>query len=530
MNEAPVALACCRPPSGGLTAAGLRIVSEPRERGQQRRQNSEAEGRGKVLSFPIQQLKGQVKSSQLKAGSWTAATALALASACGAPTPSSTLSAVPALDTSVLGPAVREQIDEALAAAAAGDDADAQGALGMVLQAYEFPEAAVVAYSRAVDLAPEVFRWRYLKARALASAGQQVEALAVLEECLGDRPDHLPSLLASGGITLELGELAAAQSQFSAAGALDVTSVAARYGLARTLRAKGETAAALAAYSEVLDLAPRFGAAHYAVGLLYRELGEGGLAAEHLELAEGYLRYEMPQRDPLMAAVLELRSGASDLTRSAVRLHAAGQAVVAIEKLLEAVDRDPEFVPARVQLIALLSEAARYQEAERHYRAAIAVSPNAQLVRFNFARSLLRQGRLVAAAEELRRVVEINPHVADAQALLGSLLDDRGRWEEASKHYERALATVPRHPQANLMMAIHQIRQGRFEQASAFTRRLLLSDTDSLAILVYRLAIAYRKAGERGEEVDLLRRARVLAVASGRSALVAEIDRGLATL
>ncbi len=100
----------------------------------------------------------RVKSSQFKVCSCAATTAMVLAWACSNPAPSATSNALPALDTSELGPAVREQVEQALAAASAGgDDASAPGSLGIVLQAYGFYELAAVAYSRAVDLAPGVF-------------------------------------------------------------------------------------------------------------------------------------------------------------------------------------------------------------------------------------------------------------------------------------------------------------------------------------------------------------------------------------
>jgi len=429
------------------------------------------------------------------------------------------------LDTSVFGPSVRGQIDEALAAAEASPaDPEAQGDLGRVLHAYELYEPAAAAYGRAIAADPEVFRWHYLRGKALASAGRQDEALVALEEALAIRSDYPPLQVAIGKLLFDAGDSEAAYGYYLDALRQDPLSTPASHGLAKILAGRGDTEAAVEAYRATLELAPDFGAAHYALGILYRDLGESAKAAEHLALAEENLTRRVAGRDVLMSSVSSLAVGAGNLTTMAVRLRSEGRTEEAIARLLEAVKRDPDFLPARVNLVKLFSDAGRYDEAEEHYRAAIAVSPNAQQARFNYARSLVQQQRVEEALAELRAVVAINPHLADAQVLLGSVLDDRGQPRAAQAHYREALASKPFHPQANLMMAIHGIRDGDFEAAEGHARRLQGAQTESLPILVYRLALSYSEAGRPAEAAQYFAEARRMAQAAGRERLVAEID------
>ncbi len=434
----------------------------------------------------------------------------------------------PAIDTSVFGPEVRRQLDAGLEASRrAPDDAAEQGRLGMLLHAYQLLEPAAEAYGRAAVLEPENFRWRYYRGRALSSAGRNAEALALLTEALPMREDYAPGWVAIADLLLESGDAEAAERHYRKAVEVDPLSARALYGLAKSLRARGDLEAAAEAYRTTLRLQPRFGAAHYSLGLLYRDQGDADRATEHLLLADSYRHSQAPARDPLMGEVVNLAAGAADLTKSAIDLYGEGKVEAAIANLDAAVELDPEFVPARVNLIKIHGDAGRYDLAEKHYRAAIEVSPNAQQARFNYARALIQQTRLAEAQTELERVVEINPHLADAQVLLGSLFEEQGLAVAAVRHYELALESKPAHPQGNLMLVKHRLAAGRIAEADSHARRLLAAETTSLPILVFRLGLFYEQAGLRPQARDYLLRARGLAESAGRTRLVGEIDSRL---
>ncbi len=430
-----------------------------------------------------------------------------------------------ALDTRAFGPEVRRQIDEAYRAALeAPDDAELQGRLGMTLHAYQQYNPAADAYRLAAELDPEVFRWRYYLARAVGAAGRSSEALALMNTAVELRPEYSPALVSLGDLLMEAGDLETALENYTRAVELDEQSARARYGLAKVLRAVGDDLAALESFRETLRLSPSFGAAHHAIGMLYRDLGESELAAEHLELGAKHRTVRARARDTLMVAISSLLSGAGDLTKVAVEMFGNGNTEGALTKLREAVELDPEFVPARVNLVKILGDLGRYEEAESHYEAAIATTPNAQQARFNYARMLIQQTRLREAQTELETVVGINPHLADAQVLLGSLFEENGHLPEARARYELAVASKPAHPQANLMLVKHRLAAGDLASADEHAQRLLEADTKSLPILAYRLGLFYEQAGQRTRAIEILRWTRNQAEAAGRERLVQEID------
>ena len=59
----------------------------------------------------------------------------------------------------------------------------------------------------------------------------------------------------------------------------------------------------------------------------------------------------------------------------------------------------------------------------------------------------------------------------------------------------------------------------------AMSAELLDAETESLPVLVYRLALFYRQEGHETRAREILREARSLAEAAGRVRLVREIDQ-----
>ena len=110
--------------------------------------------------------------------------------------------------------------------------------------------------------------------------------MAVLEEALDLRSDYPPLRVAIGNLLLDGGDYDAAYGHHRAALQLDPQSTQARFGIAKVLASRDDSEAAIEAFKATLETSPGFGAAHYALGLLYRDQGEVDLAAHHLLLAK----------------------------------------------------------------------------------------------------------------------------------------------------------------------------------------------------------------------------------------------------
>ena len=453
-----------------------------------------------------------------------AALALAGAHPLGWPPTVPGLPRSPQVDPSSFAPGVREQVEEALAAVRAEPkNPGAVGKLGMVLHAYEEFGSAASAYARARALEPASFRWIYYHGRVLMRGGRAEEGFEVLQEAASLRPEYAPLWIELGDLLLAQGDSTEAILYYRTALKHDPQSAIGHYGLGQAIKARGQTGVAAEEYRQAL--APRFGAAHYALALAARDLGKEEQARRHFGLYQSHKQTRAPARDPLMAAIAELKRSPMTHTTRATELARAGKTDEAIEELLIALD--PQYLPAHANLIQFYSNQNRFDKAEYHFRAAVASGSPSPTARLLYARSLIKQQRLLEAVPVLEELLAINPYEAEGNLLLGSILDDQGRGEEAIGHYRTSLKNAPNYLQANLAIALNLLRAGDLAAAEPYLEKTLRSGVFDRGLVQYRVALAYGQSGHWEEAVAYLEEARHSATAAGRWRLVAEIDRAL---
>ncbi|MGE0854435.1 MAG: cytochrome c3 family protein [Hyphomicrobiaceae bacterium] len=142
-----------------------------------------------------------------------------------------------------------------------------------------------------------------------------------------------------------------------------------------------------------------------------------------------------------------------------------GNGLLADDHLDQAIRIDPGFVPAYVQLAELLRGRGHEQRAEAILRLAVQHSPNSGQAHHALGLSLVRQGRLEAALEELRLGAELaseNPRHGYVYAIG---LDQKGRRADAERVLEGVLARHPYHADSLLAAATWAVRRGHKEAA-----------------------------------------------------------------
>jgi len=142
-----------------------------------------------------------------------------------------------------------------------------------------------------------------------------------------------------------------------------------------------------------------------------------------------------------------------------------GNGLLADDHLDQAIRIDPGFVPAYVQLAELLRGRGHEQRAEAILRLAVQHSPNSGQAHHALGLSLVRQGRLEVALEELRLGAELaseNPRHGYVYAIG---LDQKGRRADAERVLEGVLARHPYHADSLLAAATWAVRRGHKEAA-----------------------------------------------------------------
>jgi tetratricopeptide (TPR) repeat protein len=119
-------------------------------------------------------------------------------------------------------------------------------------------------------------------------------------------------------------------------------------------------------------------------------------------------------------------------------------------------------------------------QAGKMYQQALALSPDDNLLRANFAAFLETAGDLGQAIEQAKRVGELTPQLPGPYSYVGTLLVRAGRTEEAARYFSRALAIdSDLAPVLNELGLIRE-NQGRTAEAVACFTRALRRDPASV--------------------------------------------------
>lgn len=192
---------------------------------------------------------------------------------------------LPRLTLHSFSPGVRDQIDEAYSYASSHPgDAAASGRLGMVLQTYGLLQEGAVCYRRAGQLEPTFFQWAYYLGVVEADQGQCDAATSTLRLALHIDPAYLPAKLRLANCLLASADWGATGKLYAEIVEEHADNADAYYGLGRVRAARRDLAGAAEAYRKATELFPDFGAAHYALALMYRALGKASQADEQLRL------------------------------------------------------------------------------------------------------------------------------------------------------------------------------------------------------------------------------------------------------
>ncbi|MFN8642921.1 MAG: tetratricopeptide repeat protein [Candidatus Binatia bacterium] len=186
----------------------------------------------------------------------------------------------------------------------------------------------------------------------------------------------------------------------------------------------GSTEAAVAEYRRALALDPKHAKAHNNLALALVELGE-------LEEAETHFQASL--------AIEPKAEIYSDLGFVKARL---GRAAEALKDYQQALALDASCPSAHLNMAVYFAQAGAYDQAEAHYRQALAGRPAAE-THNGLGYVLARQGRGDEAMAEFRAAIAADPKFTPAYNNLAEALAAQGKLEEAAEFYRRALAERP---------------------------------------------------------------------------------------
>lgn len=204
---------------------------------------------------------------------------------------------------------------------------------------------------------------------------------------------------------------------------------AARLIRADAALAKGDAAGAIRDLVEITRANPKAAVAHYYLGRAHASLRQVPEAqAAYREALRLDPKLEVARAD--LAAVAGARPEAADQRRE-------------LDRLQEALKRDPRDVEARERLAVALLRAGQQKEAEAELKQVLERVPGRPEANVLMARLLLARGQADDAASHLRAVLKTNPSHVPANLALARYLLQKSRAEDAITHVRAALRVNP---------------------------------------------------------------------------------------
>lgn len=445
--------------------------------------------------------------------------------------PADEIPPLPQINPGDFEPAMQAEVQQAYAAARDNpENAALNGRLGMLMQSFQQLEFAEVCYRRALFSAPDEFRWGYYLGLVLVLSGKHAEAVTVLKSALLQQPDYLPARLRLAESLIGIGSLEESEEIYQRILEKEPGAAEAYYGLGRIATARKKTDAASEYYRKACELFPNYGAAHYALAIAYRDLGDREKAKEHFALNKKFQTTMPPLQDPLLDAITELNEGAIYHLKKGVGLGAAGRIDEAIAEHERALEIDPKMVQAHLNLINYYGRIGRLDRAEEHYAAAMALNPNLAELHYDYAILKGLRGDLTQAAEAFKRALEINPSYPEAHNKYAYLLMTQGQLVEAEREYRLALENDPNLRAAHFNLARILIQQEKLEEAIEHLLKTLEPEDENTPRYMYALGAAYYRAGNAGEALRYIREARSRAMSLGQKDLLTSIEKDLSVL
>ena len=342
------------------------------------------------------------------------------------------------------------------AADLAPDEPLHQAGLGLTLVRLGREGEAIPPLERAVELAPKTARYHYRLGIALGRAERHAEALEHLDKATELEPKVVAYHSNRAVAYRNLGRLEESLEALESGLELAADDISLNERRARLLDELGRREEAVGAYERVLELVPEKGSVLNSFGALLGRMGRTedalgafekalehdgskadyhanrGTALERLgRLEEALKAFERAAAVDPQNAPLQQRVG--------LALNSLGRLSEALEVFEHAVEIDATQAQIWNNRGVVLSDLDRFDEALASFAKAVELDPTNPTYVGNYGSSLGNLGRPDEALETFLAAIERNPEAAGLHRNRGFALNDLGRPEEAKKSLEEAI-------------------------------------------------------------------------------------------
>jgi tetratricopeptide (TPR) repeat protein len=326
---------------------------------------------------------------------------------------------------------------------------------------------------------------RLLAGLQFARTGRPDKALPELVEAAKGEATAVEAMTVAAECYYAMGRFVEAMETALATLERDSEALDARRWLAAAYYDLGATVSAAEELEKISAQAPHDPRSERLLGLIGKDTERFGLAVEHyreslrrdpdqpdrqeilVELAESLVK--LSRFEEAQEILSESDPSATALTLAAECAQNLGQTEAAQDRLREALNLDPEHVPAHLRRGTLLLSLGRTDEAIDALREAVRLAPHSSQPHFHLSQAYGRKGEREKAARELKRMQQVqalerefadlhetasaNPNDADVRYRIGVLAAKLHKPDLARLWFRAALALDPQHAPARTALA-----------------------------------------------------------------------------
>jgi tetratricopeptide (TPR) repeat protein len=206
-----------------------------------------------------------------------------------------------------------------------------------------------------------------------------------------------------------------------------------------------------------------------------------------------------------------------------------GQVDEAIPHFEKALQIQPDYAEAYINLGNCLYRQGRMDEAIAHYQKAVEIKPDDVEAHSNLGGALLQKGKAGEAVAHLQKALQINPNFAGTRCNLGLSFFLLGRMGEAISQYQKALEIQPDYAEAQKSLAwilatCPQAALRNSEKAVELARQANVQTGGENPIMLHTLAAALAEAGQFSEAVETAQHALRLTEAQSNAKLAGQLQ------
>jgi len=195
---------------------------------------------------------------------------------------------------------------------------------------------------------------------------------------------------------------------------------------------------------------------------------------------------------------------AIDLNQAGVQAFAAGHLEIAEARVALALEYNPKFTEAWVNLGLIYEAEGNFEMARKDFVKARDLNPDLPIVHHALGQLDERQGSLPEAEHNYRQALKVDPGFAPARINLGRLLYARGAWDESREQFLRLTQVAPEQPVGWAGLCESLLKLGRQGEAEDVLNHIghAFADDPNIAILRGRILLLHKHYAEAVAELQ----------------------------